>query len=403
MPQLMRCASWWPLPTYSTTPPRRGGSRRWLRPDRRDHTWITLRGRELDEIEANDPAGLGLSLDTPERRELFDAIWGTPTTGVQPSGLSGNPGRRDLERWLALPQKPSVTAILLLMAASEPQRMVALCAECSAEARQSGRMEQAARFAAIQTRGLLVLGDHDEADRALANAAALLPRISERSNGTFQVLACYAFAGWIRGAPLDLARTGIGMERTQDPNTRWAGIGILSGSAHTEAWSKGDPIAIRHIEAIMPAVERARGSEPNYPLIVHFAVGVHWWLERRDHLGVLRRNLEDKILEPDQRHLETDGRWIAARIASLEGRHDEARAMFDTARAELAVQEMRGLLVGLEHDAALAESRAGIAGDPGRFDAAIAAARSGIDHHAMHPWLSRLDALTPPGGSPDFP
>jgi class 3 adenylate cyclase len=374
-------------------------ARRWLRPERRDHTWITLRGHELDEIEANDPASLGLSLDTAERRELFNAFWGTPTT-LQTSQILGAPGRRELRRWLALPQRPGATAVLLFHAASEPRRLVALAADRSAAARQSGRLGAAALFAAFQTRALLVLGEHEEADRALADAAALLPRISQRSNGTLQVLACYTLAGWVRGAPLDVAQAGIGMDRTEDPNTKWAGIAVLSGSAYTTAWLSGDHAPIHEIEAVLPAVERAPGSAPNYPLIVHLAVGVHWWLERRDHLGALRRNLEDKILEPDQRYLETDGRWIAARIASLEGRHDDARAMFDAARAELAAEEMRGLLVGLEYDAALAESRAGIAGDRDRFDAAIAAARSGIDHHTMHPWLSRLDALTPPGRSP---
>jgi class 3 adenylate cyclase len=374
-------------------------ARRWLRPDRRDHTWISLRTRELDEIEANDPAGLGLSLDTPERRELFDAVWGTPRV-LHSIGLVGKPGRRDLEPWLALPQDPGFMVFLLFSMASDPRRLATLAAEGSAEARRSGRLGLTALYAAFQTRALLVLGDHDEADRALADAAALLPRISERSNATFQVLACYAFAGLIRGAPLDLAQTGLGMDRTADPNTRWAGIAVQSGSAYTNAWLNGDHAAISHIERILPAVERAPGSAPNYPLIVHFAAGVHWWLERRDHLEVLRRNLETKILDDDQRYLETDGRWIAARIASLEGRHDDARAMFEAARAELAAEGMRSLLVGVEYDAALAESRAGAAGDRDRFDAAVTAARAGIDHPAMHPWLARLEALTPPARSP---
>lgn len=374
-------------------------ARRWLRPDRRDPTWISLRGRELDEIEANDPHGPGLSLDTPQRRELYDAVWDSPRP-LASNGIFGTPGRRDLQRWLVIPQEPGATVYLLFSMASDPRRLATLAAECRDEALRSGRIATAALFAAFHARGLRVLGDHDEADAALATAAALLPRISERSNGAFQVLASYAFAGWIRGAPLDLEQTGIGLDRTEDPNTRWAGIAVLAGSAYTTAWLNGDAVAIRHIGTVLPAVEGAPGTAPNYPLIVHFAVGVHWWLERRDHLEVLRRNLEDKILAPDQRYLETDGRWIAARVASLEGRHEDARAMFDAARAELVAEDMRGLLVGLEHDAALAESRAGVAGDRERFDAAVAAARAGIDHPAMHPWLPRLDALTPPAVSP---
>jgi hypothetical protein len=119
-------------------------------------------------------------------------------------------------------------------------------------------------------------------------------------------------------------------------------------------------------------------------------------LERCDHLEVLRRNLETKVLEPDQRFLDTDGRWIAARIASLEGRHDDARRWFDDARAELEAEGALGVLAGVEFDAALAESRAGTAGDPERFAAAALRMLELTEHPKMAAWRERLADVPAP-------
>jgi hypothetical protein len=52
-----------------------------------------------------------------------------------------------------------------------------------------------------------------------------------------------------------------------------------------------------------------------------------------------------------------------------------------------------GLLVRLEYDAALAESRARTQADADRFDNAVAAVRAGATHPAMHGWIDRVAAL----------
>ena len=239
---------------------------------------------------------------------------------------------------------------------------------------------------------LLLLNEQDEFDRVLAEGMELLPRISARSNGAFQLMACWSFAGVARGQPLDLESVGMGAERLDDPNTRWAGTVLQASAAQIRAWKHGDPTALDEIAAILSAIDAGAGWGPNYPLVLHCAVGAHWWLERTDHLEVLRRNL-DKVLDADIRYPETDGRWIAALIASLLGDIDEARHQFDAARHEITSSGGAGLLVPLEHDAALAESRAGTSADPDRFSAAVAAVRAGAAHPAMHAWIDRVSAL----------
>lgn len=374
-----------------------GVARRWLRRDRRDDTWILLRGQELNEREAMDPGFHGLSLDTPERRELFEVCWADPTTFHLAGGLTGNPSRSVLRRFLEHADEPSAESYLLSTGAMDPRRMVTCLEQAEAADLAAGLVGIALFRKSLRIRGLLVLGDQDGAEVAFAEGAELVPRLAQRSNPVFQYMASYAIAGWSRGTPLLMDEMGIDRQSEENPNTRWVGTAIRAGVAATRASLGQDADGvIGSLGKVIPAVEGAAGYAPNYPLILHLAVGAHWWLERNDHLDVLRRNLETKVLEPDQRYLETDGRWIAARIASLKGRHDDARRWFDAARAELEAEGALGVLAGVEFDAALAESRAGTAGDPERFTAAGERMHELTEHPLMAAWRERLAGVPAP-------
>ena len=374
-------------------------ARRWLRADRRDSTWVSLRGHELTEADAKSPDFHGLSLDTPERRELFEVCWRN-LERVNFSWSTGFPGRtvalRFLERsW----DDPLDEAFLRFNAGRDIRRMVELFATGGAQALEAGRIGHALIAISFQIRGHLALGEHDAAEQAFADGAKLLPRLAERSSPVFLYLVCHALAGWVRGAPLLLAESGIDDESERNPNTSWAGTAVRAGSAATRVWlDPDDPTAMKDIESVVPAIEGAAGYAPNYPMIVHLGVAVHWWSDRRDLLGLLRRNLEAKVLEPDQRYPETDGRWVAARIASLEGRHDDARAWFDAARAEIEAEDLLGLLPSVEFDVALAESRAGADGDPARFEAASQRLHELTAHPTMTAWRERLATVPAPQG-----
>ena len=371
-------------------------ARRWLSEDRRDEVWLRLRSLELNEREAMDPDFHGLSLDTPERREVFDATWAQPTSFPW-VGIGGAPSRPVVRRFLEHADDPAQEGILRFLGALDPGRMAACLQEARAADLAAGLVGRALDWTTFRIRGLLVIGDQDAAEEAFADGAELVPRLAERSNPVFQYMACYAFAGWLRGTPLLLEDSGIDRQSEEDPNTRWVATAIRAGAALTRAWLGDDPDAVlAATEDVLPAVEGAAGYAPNYPLIVHSAVAAHWWSERTDHLDVLRRNLETKVLEPDQRYLETDGRWIAARIASLEGRHDDARRWFDAARGELEADGALGLLAGVEFDAALAESRAGTAGDLARFASAADRMHELTTHPLMAAWRERLAGVPAP-------
>lgn len=58
--------------------------------------------------------------------------------------------------------------------------------------------------------------------------------------------------------------------------------------------------------------------------------------------------------------------------------------------------EVGALLPAIEHDAALAEARAGADGDPERFAAAVEAVRAGCSHPAMARWVERIELLQAP-------
>lgn len=366
-----------------------------LRGDRRDETWRVLRACELNASDAFDAGGSGLLRDTPARRELFESSWATPA--VLPLGpMSGAPGRSTLQRWLDIDQPPDAEAVLLFLAATRFDRLAEVAATAAEQALAVGRVGDSVLFRALQVRALLVLGRHGDADITLTDALALLARVPEQSNATFQLLACYAFAGWVRGVPLEGGDVGLGDNRLVDPNTKWAGIAVRTAGAFSRAWRDRDASGLDEIADLLPVLEASPSWAPNYPLIIHHSVSAHWWLERTDHLDALQRLLDDKVIADDQRYPEVDARWTAALIASLHGRIEDARAQFDAARSVLAAERAAGLLVMLEHDAAMAESRAGRAADRGRYDAAVAAVRAGAIHPSMAAWHEHLDRLTPP-------
>jgi hypothetical protein len=368
--------------------------RRWLDPGRRDRTWVRLRTWELDEQDWRAPGGTGLQSDSPERREVFEAMWSDPRqslTGV----VVGGPARVVLDRWLERPADPPTEMLLLFLSARRPRRMVEVAVGELDAAITTGRIAGAIAYCTFGARGSLVCGDLDRAETLLARGFELTPRISERANWTFQLMATLAFRGWICGDPLRTEEAGIRNEAVEDPNTKWAGVALVAGTAYTRAWADGDPKALATVERLLPVLESAAFYAPNYPLILHFAIGTHWWLDRTDHLDVLAGFLEEKVLQPDTRYLETDGRWMAARIASLSGDFETARQRFDEARRELAAEGMDGLLVAVEYDAAQTEVRAGARADEVRLRAAERRVRELATHPAMAPWLDRLEALRP--------
>ena len=85
--------------------------------------------------------------------------------------------------------------------------------------------------------------------------------------------------------------------------------------------------ASAELAANLVAVERGFLGTQNYPFTVHNAAKVLWWTASANGADVLERNLREKVLAPDFSYPESDGRWTAALLCALTGRHDEARGL----------------------------------------------------------------------------
>jgi len=109
---------------------------------------------------------------------------------------------------------------------------------------------------------------------------------------------------------------------------------------------------------------------------------------------VLERNLRAKIVEPDVRYPEVDGRLSLALLCALDGRIDEATHLFGEARRVLTEQQTWPLLLEVDHAEALMHIRLGARGDRALIEQRLDEARARCTHPAMAPWLARLDALS---------
>ena len=128
-------------------------------------------------------------------------------------------------------------------------------------------------------------------------------------------------------------------------------------------------------------IERAHIGALNSVIAIHSAVQALWIADRAEHVPMLERHLHAKVLEPDFCRLDTDGRWDAAVLCALAGRHDEARAWFQQAHDRLNAQGAIMLLPYVCCDEALMEARLGSAGDR-------ANGRRRLDN--AHEWVERI-------------
>jgi tetratricopeptide (TPR) repeat protein len=239
-----------------------------------------------------------------------------------------------------------------------------------------------------------VLGEYDDGQRCLDEGFELLPRISETSNAAFQLAAAFAGQAIGRGELLPSAALSGLAPYSDAPDVRWAWIAITALRGMLLAQEGNADEAMGVLRELAPAVERAGAWAPNYPIILWFLAHSLWALERTDELDLLERNVRTKVVEPDVRYPDTDGRWILAILCALDGRTDEARRWFDEARRVLGEQGSDGLLLMVDYDEAVMNSRLGGPENLARALALLDRARARCTHPAVAPWAARIDELT---------
>ena len=367
--------------------------RKWLRNDRRDQTYVIVRSFELSQEEFDDPNHPGIPLDTPERSELRALVRELPPLSLAtlfvPYIDSRKEARRALER-----VGPGDTSWQTL----GPQWLLGanreMCATVRADiddALAHGVVARAVFDFAVLARLQNILGEFDAAQAALDEGLALVPRISETSNPALQLLAAVLLQRTIRGELLPSAELAGFELFGESPDVRWAWIAITAYRCQLLAAEGNVEETLALLHEVMPVIEGAGGWAQNYLAVVFSAALALWRVERTDGLAVIEHNLRTKIVEPDVRYPECDGRHALALLCALDGRVDEAARWFDESRQVLEESGAWPLTIQVDFDEATMHTRLGTPEGLDRARALLTRARSRCEHPALAPWVTRID------------
>jgi class 3 adenylate cyclase len=359
---------------------------------RRNATWALLTSYDLDRREANDPDFPGIPLDVPERHEESRILLANQPTllkrGVVPGMALVFASREDaLARGGALPE-------VMAYIAGEYARALRLASQFAAQCAERGQLVLAANTLTVAASCESALGNLAASRDALASAGGLAERV-----GNPPLLAFLLQAVAFEHARLSGEGYGLFLPVTDQllaadtQEIRWATAAVWTAAASIYAHEQRAHDALRALERVLPAVERAAGWALTYTLLLYLVIDALWVLERTDHAEVLERNLREKTLDPDFRYPHTDARLSLARLCALTGRFDEAREWFEKARHVLDEQGARPWRAVTDFDEAWMEVRRGRAGDRDRALALLDAARGPFESIGMPGWLRRADEL----------
>ncbi len=123
-----------------------------------------------------------------------------------------------------------------------------------------------------------------------------------------------------------------------------------------------------------------------------------WFLNRTDSIGLVERNLREKVLVPDFRYPMRESRLSMGRLCALQHRYAEAVAWFAQARAVLDEQGARPLRAITDYDEAPMYLRRGDAGDLARARPLLDVALNQFREIGMTGWIRRAQAAMSGGG-----
>ena len=282
---------------------------------RRDGTWAILKALAIREKEISDPTGLGIPLDTAERREVAALF---EHTQVAPGLLWGFiPWASRAEIVERNPESAKAYAV------GDYRCGLPLLLEEACECEGKGKIGRAVALWAGVSRFHTALGEFDRAREARLRAAALAERLAEPAYGTAQLVGAadeWRMAmdeGW--DDPMESAGPGIGQGRV----LAWYRAGVRAAVARTHARMGRVEPAMRGLTSVLPAIEGGPSWAENYTRIACDAAETLWLTQRTDHIDVIERNLREKVVEPDFRYPMMDGRLALARLCTSSRAHDE--------------------------------------------------------------------------------
>jgi class 3 adenylate cyclase/tetratricopeptide (TPR) repeat protein len=357
--------------------------------ERRDAIWAVLKAHEIRAMEMNDSTGLGIALDTPERRELAAALRDMSSTSAL---TTIDPAFFD---WVSGADF-SMNRRYMVRTAQDLPRM----RERAEELEHQGKIGRAVSQWAILSSFHATLGEFVQAHEARRRGSALAERLPEGQVATVFLVGAedeWRMAmdeGW--DAPMENVGPGMGQGAVRGHYR--ASLDAAIARRHARM-GRCEP-AMRRLAAVLPAIERAPAWAENYVKIACDAAETLWLIQRTDHIEIIERNLRQKVIEPDYRFVMMDGRLALARLCALQGRYDEARAWFAKARAVLDEQGARPVRAIVDYDEALMYARRAAPGDRDRAAPLVDAALAQFRTLGMPGWIRRAEALEARCGVP---
>lgn len=182
--------------------------------------------------------------------------------------------------------------------------------------------------------------------------------------------------------------TGLGA--ADEAANSFAAVPIYAALARVAARLGDSTGAGQFLGHVLPALEALPGWYLNYTRMIVDAAEVLWFTGETGHLAMIEHNLHTKVIAPDFRFPMFDARHALARLATVDGRIDEARKWFAAARVVLHEDLAEPSLAIVDHDEGVALTRNG---DSSSARPLLEAAHRRFVELGMPGWQRRAEAL----------
>src|SRR5262245_24412602 len=242
--------------------------------ERRDATWARLKVQEIRAREMNDPAGLGIVVDTAERRQVADVLKAIPLK----EALSLDVDFQFFLSWMS-PAEFARAAPRCGFEVGEDRRGLPGLRGVAGGYELDGPLGLAVLYWAVLSRSQAALGEFTTAQEARRRGAALAERLPEPQLATVQLVAAedeWRLAmdeGW--DSPMENVGPGMG----QGPVLASNRASVHASIARTHARMGRKERALRRLASVVPAVERAPAWAEGYTRIAYDAAETLWLTE----------------------------------------------------------------------------------------------------------------------------
>ncbi len=363
--------------------------------DRRDVNWAALNEVDLMRRAAEDPANPGIRCETANEREHRAFLKQLPPEQLRAVGLE-----RPYESRQEIIESPDASPTALAFLAGEFRRTLPIWQHEAAEAERAGRITWAMHAWASVARCHTALGDLTLAQAAYDRAVGFSTRRVGSSPWLLNLLSAkqdlriMLDEGWgdVFSDPAFMAM----MLECRDEN-RYAEAGIHGAAAYILSRINQTELALQRLELLFRAIEAGAGWTYVYSAMACDTAATLWFLNRTDSIGIVERNIRNKVLAPDYRLPMRDSRLSIARLCALQHRYDEAVDWFAKARLVLEEQGARPLRAITDYDEALMYLRRGDAGDLERARPLLDLALHQFREIGMTGWVRRAEAAMTEG------